>query len=317
MTADQLIESYVSDVVRRLPRRQRGDVAAELRALLREELAGRLTDRGAGPGDATPADAVTLLAGFGHPAEVAARYRPTFNIIDPSDSRAFLKAAVIGVALIWLVGLVEAFGGRLGSIDDALLALQRFYFGLALPSLVWPGALVVWFAVAAWARRRWPRTAIWKPRAEERDRINRFGLASAIVFWAAGTAALVNPAGALNLISGNRIPAAAMAALAYDDDFVRLRGPVVLVVITALLVLVTSVLIRGRWEPTTRRAQVVLNVVAVVVLLWAILGGSTFREPGPDQAVKAALAITVLAILVDLALRLRRHRLAAATPRLP
>jgi hypothetical protein len=39
MKAEQLIESYVYEVVRKLPQRQRSDVAAELGALLREELA--------------------------------------------------------------------------------------------------------------------------------------------------------------------------------------------------------------------------------------------------------------------------------------
>jgi hypothetical protein len=37
MTADELIDSYVADVVMLLPRKQRRDVAQELRMLLREE----------------------------------------------------------------------------------------------------------------------------------------------------------------------------------------------------------------------------------------------------------------------------------------
>lgn len=46
MTADELIDSYVADVVTLLPRRQRRDVAQELRVLLREE-----ADAAAGGGD--------------------------------------------------------------------------------------------------------------------------------------------------------------------------------------------------------------------------------------------------------------------------
>lgn len=314
MNAGQLIESYASDVVRRLPGRQRADVAVELRALLREELAGRVADRGVAPDEATTADAMALLTSFGRPAEVAARYRPTFTIIDPADSRTFVKASVIGVALIWLVGLIESFAGQLGSVDDVLFALQQFYFGVAIPSLIWPGVLVVWFGLAAWTRRRWPRRALWQPPAEERDRIHRFGLASAIVFWAAGTAVLVNPAGALNLITGNRLPEPAVTALAYDADFVRLRGPVVLGILTAMLVLVIAVLIRGRWDAATRRAQVILNGVTGGMLLWVLLGGRIFREPAADELVKVAVAVTILFVLVDLARRLRRHRLATATP---
>jgi hypothetical protein len=38
MTADELIDSYVADVVMLLPRKQRRDVAHELRMLLLEEV---------------------------------------------------------------------------------------------------------------------------------------------------------------------------------------------------------------------------------------------------------------------------------------
>lgn len=187
---------------------ERGDVAVELRALLREELAGRVQSRGAEPGEATPDDALALLTSFGRPAEVAARYRPTFTIIDPSDSRSFLKASVVGVAFIWLVGLIAAYAHPPASIGDGLLVLRDFY-------------------------------------------------------------------------------------------------------VTVGLLLLLAVLIRGRWEPMTRRAQIVLKIVTCGVASWVLFGGSTFREPGTDQLVKAVIAITVLGMLIDLALRARRRYLAA------
>jgi len=60
MTANDLIEAYVTDVARRLPRAQRNDVAFELRALLREELQARA--EGAGR-DADPAMADRYSSG--------------------------------------------------------------------------------------------------------------------------------------------------------------------------------------------------------------------------------------------------------------
>jgi hypothetical protein len=141
MHAEQVIESYVADVVRRLPRRQCGDVAVELRELLREELAG-------GGGDSDEAGAMALVHRFGPPAEVAARYRPTFTIIEPVDSRAFLKSSLVGVGLIWLVGLTVVFQHAPPSISDGLLALRDFYTRFGLQTLMWPGFLVVWFGLA-------------------------------------------------------------------------------------------------------------------------------------------------------------------------
>jgi len=72
MTATQLIESYVDDVVRRVDRKRRNDVGVELRALLGDELAGQAESAG------RPADmdmAMELLRRFGRPADVAVRYR--------------------------------------------------------------------------------------------------------------------------------------------------------------------------------------------------------------------------------------------------
>src|SRR6185369_19901 len=99
MNVEDMLDSYVSNVVKRLPRRQRVDVALELKSLLAEELAG---EDGIRP---TPERTLERLRAFGRPADVAARYRPAVTIIDPSDSRLFLRASVVGVAIIWLVGL--------------------------------------------------------------------------------------------------------------------------------------------------------------------------------------------------------------------
>ena len=79
MDPEAIIEGYVRDVVRHLPRSQRQDVGFELRSLLLEDLAGRAADTG------RPADAamtMELLTAFGRPLDVADRYRPSgFTVI--------------------------------------------------------------------------------------------------------------------------------------------------------------------------------------------------------------------------------------------
>ena len=86
MNANDVIESYVTDVAAQLPRKQRNDVAFELRALLDEELQAKAEAAGRG---ADAAMATELVRAFGRPADVAARYRPTLTIIDPADGHAF------------------------------------------------------------------------------------------------------------------------------------------------------------------------------------------------------------------------------------
>ena len=63
MDARTVIESYVHDVTQLLSRKDRADVALELRALLAEELAAR-----AAGAPADEAMAIELVRGFGAPA---------------------------------------------------------------------------------------------------------------------------------------------------------------------------------------------------------------------------------------------------------
>ena len=69
---EALIESYVADVMKRLPTRLRNDVGFELRALLREDLRGRSADAGGG-GDCAAIVHGLLCAGRNcGPIEIAA-----------------------------------------------------------------------------------------------------------------------------------------------------------------------------------------------------------------------------------------------------
>ena len=66
MNANDLIESYVTDVAVQLPRKQRNDVAFELRALINEELQARAEAAGRG---VDAAMATEFLQAFGRPED--------------------------------------------------------------------------------------------------------------------------------------------------------------------------------------------------------------------------------------------------------
>src|SRR5205085_11776745 len=106
----------------------RADVAAELRSLLRDELQG---------GD--EAAALAIVRRFGRPADVAARYQTPTAVIDPSDTRTFVLAAVIGALLI------PSTNPRLPLSIDPNTASLWF--------LAWLGTLVLLFALKAWGAR--------------------------------------------------------------------------------------------------------------------------------------------------------------------
>lgn len=141
MTANDVIESYVRDVARLLPRKRRDDVAFELRGLLQEELAAKAAAAGHAPDRAM---AMALLAGFGRPAQAAARYAPGQPLIDPEDNHNFAIWMIVGLVVI-------------GMSDD---------HGELAP-LTWLGTLALVFMAIAWFRRRRPAGRfVWKPSAQ-------------------------------------------------------------------------------------------------------------------------------------------------------
>jgi hypothetical protein len=297
MTAEELIDSYVADVVTFLPRQQRRDVAQELRVLLREET-GAAADGQTSQEQAARA----LLASFGRPAEVAARYGSPATLIDPADTRRFLTLAAAGAVLIPFGAILNALSGPARPQPDLGQAVQK-----AWPSVfAWLGLLVVSFAVAAWARRRRP-DAIWKPRPAPTDRISRPGRAAAIVFFVLGTLALADPARLIRALSGGRATPAAYHAFAYDEGFLRLRGPVVLGLMIAGLIIQAALLCQGRWRPWLRQAEMMYGLAVCIVLTWAIGAGPVFRAAPTDRAVKGAASLIVLVTLIDLAVRTRRR----------
>ena len=302
MTADELIDSYVADVVLLLPRKHRRDVAQELRMLLREEVDAAASGQGS-----REQAARALLASFGRPADVATRYGSPVTLIDPADTRRFLTLAMAGAVLIPFGAILNALTGPADPQRDLRQAIEK-----AWPAVfAWLGLLVVGFAAAAWARRRRP-DATWKPRPMPTDRISRPGRAAAIIFFVLGTLVLTNPAWLIRTVSGGRAAPAVYEAFAYDEGFLRLRGPVVLGLMIVGLIILATLLWQGRWRPWIRQADMVHSLAVCIVLTWAVGAGPVFKATPTDRAVKGAASLIVLVTLIDLAVRTRRHHVRQA-----
>jgi hypothetical protein len=299
MTANDVIESYVNDVAVRLARRQRNDVAFELRALLHEELQARADAAGRA---ADVAMATELVNAFGRPADVAARYRPTLTIIDPADGHTFLRASLIGCAILWAIGLAL----QLLPGGDVLSALGRWWTGSVIPSLWWPGLLVVNFGIAAWARRRWPQRSEWKPRPADRIHGGRAALGLGLVYIVCGVLVLLDPAALLNLVLGGHAAPAALTALTYTDTFRQRLAPLLLALLLLNIPLFISVLVQGRWSDRMRRVELALSLVTCAVLAWTALDGPVLLAAASDRTLKSCLLLIVAWQLLQLGVTLRR-----------
>lgn len=145
MNTHEIIESYVRDVARHLPRSKRNDVAFELRALLGDELAAKSQAAGRAPDKGI---VMELLKGFGRPADVAARYHQRGALIDSADTHHFLIWSLSGAVTLSLLSALSPSAER----DNG----DEF--------LKWLGLLAIIFAVRGWWRRRSPKAMAWKPR---------------------------------------------------------------------------------------------------------------------------------------------------------
>jgi hypothetical protein len=299
---DALIEAYVLDVIRRLPRGQRNDVGFELRALLAEGLRGRAGDAGRLPDEAM---ALEHVRQFGRPDEVAARYHPPgVPIIPPAQTRGFAWATAIGVALQWAGSLPLALSGDLAPAVPESSRLGAWWVSYGLGALWWPGFLVTVMMIAAWVRQTWPATvADWKPKAADRERVSRplyaLGLAASlcgIALWvgiAWSVATFDNPF---------------TRVLAFEPDFLATRAPVLLIYWAAGIALLVVLLVEGRWRDLTRRIDLGLKLAACALMSWFVFGGRIFVEDPADQSTKGALGLIILLILGQLAVDMWRTR---------
>ena len=304
MNVNELIEAYVADVAVRLPRRQRNDVAFELRALLGEELQAKAEASG---GAVDVALATEMLGDFGHPDVVAARYRPALTIIDPVDGYTFLRATVVGLAIIWSAGLLKEVLQPLESGSDLIMALGRWWLGTVISSLWWPGVLVSYFAIAAWVRRRWPSAGEWKPRLPDQVTGGRASMVLAMVGITLGLLVLIDPRGALELFFGTRLAPVAYDALTYTESFRQLQGPILFVVLLLNVPLMVGVVASGRWSTGLRRSELALEVLVCVVMLWTVLDGPVFIAAVSDKFTKLTMVLIIASVLIARGVHLYRR----------
>lgn len=304
MNANDLIESYVTDVAVQLPRKQRNDVAFELRALLNEELQAKAEAAGRG---ADAAMATELLRAFGRPGDVAARYRPTLTLVDPADGHTFLRATVIGLVIIWCLGLLLRLRQPIHSGWDFLSVLGQWWGGTVIPSLWWPGVLVVGFGMASWVRRRWPQTSEWKPSAGDLTPGSRAALVMGLLGILCGSFVLINPHWLLDAFWGGRAAPTAYEALTYTDTFLQRQAPFLLGLILLNIPLLIAVIVNGRRSALIQRLEVGLSLVLCGVLVWTVLDGPVFMAHASDRTVKFFLVLIVVFTLTYAGITLGRR----------
>lgn len=299
MNPNDVIEAYVLDVMRRVPRSERNEIGLELRGLLDEMLAERAECQGKVADDAM---VLTMLRDFGAPADVAARYRPPGIVIIPAgQTRSFVLLSIIGVALQWALTLPQVFRGA---------PLTGWWFSWGLGALWWPGFLAMLAMIAAGIRQTGLFEPRWRPRAIDPERIHRGSLAVGLVWFLVGAALVI----ALPWIAG-RMPAPLARVFAFDSGFLHARAPWVLPLWLASFATLALVFHRGRWSSSMRWTYLAVNITFVLLLLWWVSVGPIFLAESTDKGAKGGIKLVVLFIVLDTIWKLYRQRTRIRIPK--
>ena len=144
-----LIDRYVNEVGRRLPRKQRADVQNELRSLLQDTLEDRLD--GKASEKASEEDVVAVLEEFGPPEKVAASYQPEWQYLIGPELFPLFKIVIGAVLLAITIGLGVAFlmGALTSPFEPSELGWQLLGFvGSYFQALMFAfGSIVIVFAI--------------------------------------------------------------------------------------------------------------------------------------------------------------------------
>lgn len=315
MNTHEIIQSYVDDVAKFLPRRIRNDVGFELKSLLIEQVNARSVETGVEPNS----DAVMeLLQGYGRPEDVAERYRPSgFVIVEPTAAPGFVKISAIGLLLQWLVsGSLYYQAAASGQGPGGLQLLGEWWLTSGLGALWWPGFLVFCYGIDAWIKRRRHSPVDWRPRLRELDRqhVNPVGMTALILSSVIGAAYLfVGP----GWLSERLLPAGLNTSWAvYAEGFRSLWLPLFLALFTAQIVICATVVRNGRWTIRTRRYDIALSVAWIGVLVACGLRGTMFALIASDEVARLALLLIAFFVAIDVGIKVRREFARVRTPAL-
>lgn len=300
-----LIDTYVSEVGRRLPKKTRADIEAEIRSILQDMLEERSQKTGK-PVD----DEMTLevLKSYGAPEKVAATYLGERYLIGPRLYPIFmlvLRIVLVVTGVLAAIGLGIALSQTLGhySAETIIKAIANF----ATSIMTALGNIVLIFAILEWALFRaggkvevkgLPIEKEWDPRSLTKvSDPNQVKMGETIVEIVGCFAAIVifnfypqiigfTPS--LNSVFENgNWSSVTFVPLLSEAFFYYVPY---LTVVWALTIILNIVLLRmGHWTTVTRVFVIGLKVIGIIIAAVMLAGPSLI----------AVTAETLTAILGD------------------
>lgn len=280
-----LIDTYLSEIGRHLPRKNRKDIEAEIRSTIEDMIEERSQQSGQ---TADEELILSVLKEYGSPEQVAASYLPEHCLVGPRLYPLFWLILRIVLSVIGVITLVSL-GIKLGQPGmDLTSAAGVIFNGLldyAATAMSVLGNLVLVFAILQYFLPEFKidfkdEPVKWDPHTlKDITPSNRVSIGETVIEIIGASAAivifnfypqLVSFTPSLNGVFENGtvviLPILSEAFFRYVPFLTAIWG---------LSILINIVLLRqGSWKPTTRWAQIALQTASVVMAVIMLTGPS-------------------------------------------
>ena len=319
-----LIDSYVSEVGRRLPRKTRGDIEAEIRSILQDMLDERSQKAG------KPVDeemTLGVLKAYGAPEKVAATYLGERYLIGPRLYPTFmlvLRIVLVVIGVLAAIGLGVALS-HVQSPQNAAQTLLTAIGNFVVSVMTALGNLVLIFAIIEWALFRAGAKADFKGLPQEKEWDPRTLLKASpsnLVKMGETIAEIVGAFVAIIIFNfypqvigfgifsnGNWYVGAGTAVSAPLLSQAFFHFVPYLTVVWGLTILLDFVLLRkGHWDIVTRVFFIALKIVNIAIAAGMLAAPSLLAlttaslTPALGGAEAARSLITLLSLFVRIAL---------------
>jgi hypothetical protein len=287
-----LINTYVSEIGRRLPKKTRADIEAEIHSILQDMLDERSLKTGNLIDDEMTLD---VLKAYGSPENVATTYLGERYLIGPGLYPTFLlvlRTVLIVIGILAFIGLGITLSQVLGDPHNVFVTSVRAVANLVASLMTAFGNIVVIFAIIEWALFRaggkvdskgLPKQKEWDPRSLTRLSLpNQVRMGETIVEIVACFATiiifnfypqLIGFTPSLNSVFENGnwssvtfVPFLSEAFFYYIPYLTLVWG---------LTIILDIVLLRnGNWNSITRIASIGLKVIGIIIAAAMLAGPS-------------------------------------------
>jgi hypothetical protein len=321
-----LMELYVSEVGRRLPKKTRADIEAEIRSALQDLLDERSRAAGKPVNDEM---VLAVLKEYGDPEKVASSYVGDRYLIGPKLYPTFIKVlfAVLPLTVILsLIGMVLSLSISHSTAQDILPLVVQTIGSIIWSVIMTIGSVALIFAILERTVPEFkPKNKNWDPRSllkiKPPDRIRTGSLIANILF--SSLAILIFNFSPSAFSIGYESNGAWWVCFICSSTQTLWRSTVLSATffryVSALdilwglsLILYVLIMRHGHWQTWTRWADIGLKALSVGLAAGMLAGPSLIGVTAasltaagfPDAATQASLSIDLLNQLVRLALSL-------------